>query len=86
MICIIKYRYLFLGYEDAENKRLLFDQSSMALEWKERWNRNIAVSAYQINKSFMVFLKAGNFDIRWRIKNAHNGSLQLHYIVKPRLI
>ena len=63
MIFIIKYRYLFLGYEDAENKRLLFDQSSMALEWKERWNRNIAVSAYQINKSFMVF-KAGNFDIR----------------------
>ena len=47
ILVITIFRYLFLGYEDAENKRLLFDENSMALEWKERWYRNIAVSDFR---------------------------------------
>ena len=36
--------YLFLGYEDIVHKRLLFDDTCMAVQWKDKWKHYIKVS------------------------------------------
>ena len=35
--------YLFLGYEDIVHKRLLFDDTCMAVHWKDKWTGYIKV-------------------------------------------
>ena len=36
--------YLFLGFEDTENNRLLFDETCIAVTWRDVWYGRIRVS------------------------------------------